>query len=116
MIDRRLFVHAVFLTCAPIVVAWFGLSVPAAILLVLLLLLWRWLVVLSGFVSPAKTPELVLATISASHFVEKVRWSMDRLGLEYTEKSFRWSNGRVLSRPHRPATEDAHGQRAVQHR
>ena len=87
MIDRRLFVHAVFLTCAPIVVAWFGLSVPAAILLVLLLLLWRWLVVLSGFVSPAKTPELVLATISASHFVEKVRWSMDRLGLEYTEKA-----------------------------
>ena len=58
----------------------------AAILLVLLLLVWRWLVVLSGWVSPPKTPELVLATISASHFVEKVRWCMDRLGLEYTEQ------------------------------
>jgi len=79
-------VHAVFLTIAPIIVAWFGWSVPAAILLVLILMLWRWIVVLSGFAIPAKTPELVLATISASHFVEKVRWSMDRLGVEYVEK------------------------------
>lgn len=87
MIGRRLFVHAIFLTIAPIIVAWFGLSVAAATLLVLLLLLWRWLVVLSGWIVPAKTPELVLATISASHFVEKVRWSMDRLGLDYIEQA-----------------------------
>lgn len=87
MIERRLFVHAIGVTVAPLIVAWFGLSFPAAVLLVLLLLLWRWLVVLSGWVLPAKTPELVLATISASHFVEKVRWSMDRLGLDYTEKA-----------------------------
>lgn len=87
MIGNRLLIHAVFLTLAPIVVAWFGLSVPAAVLLVALLLLWRWLVVLSGWVLPAKTPELVLATISASHFVEKVRWSMDRLGLDYVEQT-----------------------------
>lgn len=87
MIERRLLIHAVFLTVAPIIVAWFGLSVPSAILLVLVLLLWRWMVVISGFVMPAKTPELVLATISASHFVEKVRWSMDRLGVEYTEQT-----------------------------
>jgi len=87
MIERRLFVHAIFLTLAPIVVAWFGLSVPAAVCLVLLLLLWRWMAVLSGFVLPAKTPALVLVTISASHFVEKVRWSMDRLGLDYTERT-----------------------------
>jgi len=87
MIGNRLLIHAVFLALAPIVVAWFGLSVPAAILVVALLLLWRWLVVLSGWVLPAKTPELVLATISASHFVEKVRWSMDRLGLDYIEQT-----------------------------
>lgn len=87
MITNRLFVHAVFLALAPIVVAWFGLSVPGAILLVLLLLLWRWIIVLSGFAAPEKTPELVLATISASHFVEKVRWSMDRLGLDYAEQT-----------------------------
>lgn len=86
MIDRRLLVHAFFLTLAPIVVAWFGLSTPAAILVVLLLLLWRWLVVLSGWVMPAKTPELELSTISISHFVEKVRWSMDRLGVDYVER------------------------------
>ena len=86
MIERRLLIHAVFLTIAPIVVAWYQLSTMTAGLLVLLLLLWRWLVVLSGWVVPAKTPELVLATISASHFVEKVRWCMDRLGVEYVEQ------------------------------
>ncbi len=87
MIERRLFVHAVFLTLAPVVVAWFGLSVPGALFLVLLLLLWRWIIVLSGFALPGKTPELVLAAISASHFVEKVRWCMDRLGLDYVEQT-----------------------------
>ncbi len=87
MIERRLFIHAIFVTIAPIIVAWYGLSTPAAILLVLLLLLWRWLVVLSGLAIPPKGPELVLATISASHFVEKVRWSMDRLGVDYVEKT-----------------------------
>lgn len=86
MIERRLLVHALFLTLLPVLVAWFDLSTPAAILLVLLLLLWRWLVVLSGWVIPAKTPELVLCTISVSHFVEKVRWSMDRLGVDYVEQ------------------------------
>ncbi len=86
MIGNRLLLHAVFLTAAPIIVAWFGLSVPAAVLLVLLLLLWRWLAVLSGLVVPANTPPLILSTISASHFVEKVRWCMDRLGVDYVER------------------------------
>ncbi len=86
MTGRRLLVHAIFLTIAPVIVAWFGLSVAAAILLVLLLLLWRWLVVLSGLMAPAKAPAVVLSTIAASHFVEKVRWCMDRLGLEYVEQ------------------------------
>jgi len=86
MIGNRLLLHAVFLFLAPIVVAWFGLSVPAAILLVLLLLLWRWLVVLSGWIVPADTPPVVLSTISVSHFVEKVRWCLDRLGVDYVEQ------------------------------
>lgn len=86
MTDRRLFIHAIFLLLAPVVVAGFGLSISAAVMLVLILLLWRWLIVMSGFVIPEKTPELLLETISASHFVEKVRWSMDRLGVGYTEK------------------------------
>ena len=62
------------------------MSTLGAVTLVAFLLLWRWLIVMSGLVVPEKTPELVLETISASHFVEKVRWSMDRLGIDYTEK------------------------------
>ncbi|MCZ6774298.1 MAG: glutathione S-transferase domain-containing protein [Proteobacteria bacterium] len=87
MTDKRILIHLIFLTIAPIVVAWFGMSVFTASLLVVLLLGWRWLIVLSGFSVPEKSPELVLETISASHFVEKVRWSMDRLGISYTEQA-----------------------------
>lgn len=86
MIENRLLLHAILLTLSPIVVAWLGMSVPAAVVLVLLLLLLRWVIVLSGFVAPEKKPDVILATISASHFVEKVRWNMDRLGLDYTEQ------------------------------
>jgi len=84
--DKRNFIFAVLVFLAPIVVAWYGLSVAAAAGLVVLLLLGRWLINLSGIIAPEKTPELVLATISASHFVEKVRWSMDRLGVDYVEQ------------------------------
>ena len=86
MTDRRRLVHAIALLLAPIIVAVFGLSVIAATGLVLLLLVWYWLIQLSGFAAPEKSPALVLETISASHFVEKVRWCMDRLGVDYTEK------------------------------
>ena len=87
MTDTRNLVFAIVVFLAPIIVAWFGLSVTAAVGLVILLLLCRWLITLSGFVAPERTPELELATISASHFVEKVRWSMDRLGIDYVEKA-----------------------------
>ena len=86
MVRKRLLIHAAFLFALPIVVAWFGLGVVAATMLVLLMLLWRWLVVMSGIISPEKTPEMVLETIAASHFVEKARWCMDRLGVDYTER------------------------------
>ena len=86
MTDRRLLIHATFLVLAPVMVAWFGLSVPAALALVVLVLLWRWLIVMSAFVAPEKTPELELETIPISHFVEKVRWCMDRMGLDYVER------------------------------
>ena len=87
MTDKRTAVFAVLLFVAPILVAWYGLSVAAAAGIVVLLLLLRWLITLSGFVAPEKTPTLVLATISASHFVEKVRWCMDRLGIDYVERA-----------------------------
>ncbi len=87
MTDKRATIFAILLFIAPIVVAWYSLSVAAAVGIVVLLLLCRWLITLSGFVAPEKTPDLVLATISASHFVEKVRWCMDRLGVDYVEKT-----------------------------
>ena len=86
MTRKRRLVHTFFLFLLPILVAWMGASVPTALLLVALALLWRWLIVLSGITAPEAGPALVLETISASHFVEKVRWCMDRMGLEYTER------------------------------
>lgn len=86
MTEKRNLAFAIVVFLAPIAAAWFGLSVPAAVGLVLLLLLLRWFVTLSGIIAPERTPDLVLATISASHFVEKVRWCMDRLGIDYVEQ------------------------------
>jgi len=83
--SRRL-IHAIFLVLLPLAVAGLGLSLATAAVIVAGTLLWRWLIVLSGIVAPEKTPQVVLETISASHFAEKVRWCMDRLGVEYTER------------------------------
>ncbi|MGK2925845.1 MAG: hypothetical protein ACSLE2_09500, partial [Lysobacterales bacterium] len=86
MTGRRLLLHSLFLFLLPVIVAWFGVSVAGAIGLVLLALLWRWAISLSALAAPARVPELELETISASHFVEKVRWCLDRLGVDYREK------------------------------
>ena len=86
MMGNRLLLHSTFLFLLPLIVAGFGISLPGAIALVALALLWRWAISLSVIAAPAKTPELELETISASHYVEKVRWCMDRLGVDYLEK------------------------------
>jgi hypothetical protein len=88
MTGKRLFIHSVFLFLLPILVAWYGISVTGAIVLVMFALAWRWLITLSGIIAPEKIPDLELETIAASHFVEKVRWCMDRLGIEYTERQW----------------------------
>ena len=88
MTGKRLFIHTVFLLLLPVIVAWFGIGVAGAVALVILALAWRWLITLSGIVAPEKIPDLELETIAASHFVEKVRWCMDRLGLDYTERQW----------------------------
>ena len=85
MLDKRLVLHAAFVLLLPVLVAGFGWSVWTALLLVLLAILWRWAIVLQAFLRPSSAPGMVLETISASHFVEKVRWCMDRLGLDYEE-------------------------------
>ena len=103
MTSKRLLLHTAFTLLSPILVAWFGVSVAGAVALVLLLLVWRWAISLSGLVAPEKTPALQLDTISASHFAEKVRWCMDRLQLDYVEKQNAgtlgvWFLGRTVPR------------------
>jgi len=93
MTGKRPLVYAVFLLLLPLLVAWYELSLASALALVLLALLCRWMISLSGLMVPAKEPELELDTISASHFVEKVRWCMDRLGVDYVEKPMAGSLG-----------------------
>ena len=86
MTGKRKTIHMLLLIILPLIVAWFGISMAGAIALVLATLVWRWAITLSGILVPAKVPALELETIAASHFVEKVRWCMDRLDLEYTER------------------------------
>lgn len=83
----RVLIHSLALIALPVIVAWYGLSVASAIALVVLMLLWRWAVSISMALSPPKVPELELETIAASHFAEKARWCMDRLGVEYHERT-----------------------------
>lgn len=88
MTGKRLFIYSVFLLLLPVIVAWFDLSVAGAIGLIVFALACRWFITLSGILAPAKIPELELETIAASHFVEKVRWCMDRLGVDYKERQW----------------------------
>ncbi|MEJ2399812.1 MAG: hypothetical protein P8Y52_00335 [Xanthomonadales bacterium] len=87
MPERRTKIHYAALFLLPLIVAAFGISVAGAVALVLLMLAWRWALSLSFIAAPPRGPELVLETISASHFVEKVRWCLDRLGVDYVERA-----------------------------
>jgi hypothetical protein len=82
---RRVF--TVFLLLLPVLVAAFGLGVVTTALLVVAMLVWHWLTVLAGLRRSEAGPALTLDTIAVSHFVEKVRWCMDRLGVDYVERS-----------------------------
>lgn len=88
MTGKRLFIYSVFLLLLPVIVAWFDLSVAGAVALVVFALICRWFITLSGLLVPEKIPKIELETIGVSHFVEKVRWCMDRLGIEYKEKQW----------------------------
>lgn len=85
MISRRQLTHSVILLLLPLIVARFGLSLWAALWLVLAMLLWRWLIAVRGLFAPEKQPPIVLETIPMSHFAEKARWCLDRLGVAYVE-------------------------------
>lgn len=86
MTAKRALVHSAFLFVLPLIAVAFGWSIMTVFLVLLLMLAWRWAISLSAFAFPVKVPDLVLETISASHFVEKVRWNMDAAGIEYTER------------------------------
>jgi glutathione S-transferase len=74
------------LLALPLLVALFGLGLWSALALVLMLLLWRWAVIVSALTAKPTGPALRLETIGASHYVEKVRWCLDRLGVDYVEQ------------------------------
>lgn len=78
-------IHATVVFLLPLIVAAFGFSFLTALLLVLLALAWRWALVFQRlrFVGG---PDIVLEGIGISHFVEKVRWCLDRLGVDYVER------------------------------
>lgn len=88
MTGKRLFIYSIFLLLLPVIVAWFDIPVFGALALIVLALACRWIITLSGILAPEKTPKVELETIAASHFVEKVRWCMDRLGIEYKERQW----------------------------
>jgi len=86
MAGKRLLAHSLFLIALPVIVAWYGFSTFGAIVLVLAALLWRVGITLSVLLFPPKVPDLELETITISHFAEKTRWCMDRLGVAYVER------------------------------
>lgn len=86
MTRKRLFIHGTVLALLPLIVAAFDVGLAMAAALVAVMLLWRWLIVMSGLWMPEQTADVILESISASHFVEKVRWCMDRIGIDYEER------------------------------
>ena len=76
--------HALALYLLPVVVAWAGWGVGTAAVVALLAALAGAAVRLRATLKPPSTTPR-LHTISYSHYVEKVRWSLDRAGIEYEE-------------------------------
>lgn len=77
-------VHAVALYLLPVVVAWAGWGVGTATVVALVATLSGVAIRLRATLTPpSRTPRL--HTISYSHYVEKVRWCLDRAGIEYEE-------------------------------
>lgn len=76
--------HGLALYLLPVIVAWLGLAPPAAAVVALLAAVAGIYLRLAGTVAP-RPPVPRLHTISYSHYVEKVRWCLDRLGFGYEE-------------------------------
>ncbi len=77
-----------YFVALPLVVAGLGWSLGAALLAVGVGLAWKWGVVFSKLAAAVRggSRELRLETIAVSHYVERVRWCLDRLGIPYREE------------------------------
>lgn len=69
----------------PAAVARSQVGVPAALAATLLLVAARWGLTLRRILAGPEGADLRLESIPPSHFVEKVRWCLDRLGVPYHE-------------------------------
>ncbi len=70
----------------PVAVAVFDISVLTALIVVLAWVLWQWLASLKALTRITGEADFVIETIGISHFAETVRWSLDRLGVDYRER------------------------------
>ena len=69
----------------PVIVALFGFGVPAAIGASLAMLVAGIVVRARRLMTPLDPADVELHTITYSHYVEKVRWCLDRTGVAYRE-------------------------------
>ncbi|CAM9574754.1 unnamed protein product, partial [Discosporangium mesarthrocarpum] len=76
--------HTGYILLLPAIVASLGLGPLISLGLVLFYLFWGWFMKLISIES--KPSEMTLETMSVSHFAEKVRWSLDRCGIDYKEE------------------------------
>lgn len=80
--------HLLGLYALPCVVAWLAWGVGAALLASALMAIAGMVLRLKAMrraAAQADPPRLRLHSITFSHYVEKVRWCMDRLGVDYEE-------------------------------
>ena len=87
MRSSRVFFHTLVLFLLPLAAVVFDWSVFSTLLVLIMMLAWRWLISLMAIAKPERVPELQLDSISISHFVEKVRWNMDLMGVDYVEQA-----------------------------
>ena len=83
-IRNTLFLTLLF--ALPLLVAAFDVSFLMTLSTVLILVVARWLYSFRQLAGGHSGPTLILETIGASHYAEKVRWVLDRLGQPYTER------------------------------
>ena len=78
-------IHTIALYALPTLVTWIGFGVPAAVLVTLLAATAAAALRARELFAPVDAALVELHTITYSHYVEKVRWCLDRTGIAYRE-------------------------------